>query len=110
MIQVIRFISYFQLKDFFIGVEHSSSEKSFDGHKPTSLSFSKVFVTSVSQVQPTDIELKQSLTTSTSDSLLTHKPKSILKKPNRDRQRIPLLINSPKPTPRKTLKQDESPF
>ena len=62
------------------GVEHSSSEKSFDGQNPkspTALSFSKVFVTSVTEIQPTDEEVKKSLI---SNEVLT--PKSILKKYN----------------------------
>ncbi len=112
MIQVIVFF-YFQQKKsflFFLGVERSSSEKSFDSHKsksPTSLSFSKVFVTSVSQVQSTNDELKQPLTPSTSDSLLLRSPRSILKKSN---PKNPLLHRVPKPIPRTSIKQDESLF
>jgi hypothetical protein len=118
MIQVIGFFYFQQNKSFLfvLGVERSSSEKSFEGHKrksPTSLSFSKVFVTSVSQVQSKNDELKQPLTPSTSDSLLLRSPRSILKKSNlnyRERQKNPLLHRVPKPIPRRSIKQDESLF
>jgi hypothetical protein len=87
-------------------------------------------MTSVSHVQPSDTEMKKSLTKSSSsmsENLLLNdniKPKSILKKFNRQSSvdRIPLnqnkissslLSNAPKPIPRaylKQFKQDESPF
>jgi hypothetical protein len=88
-------------------------------------------MTSVSHVQPSDTEMKKSLTTSSSSSMSENlllndniKPKSILKKFNRQSSvdRIPLnqkrissslLSNAPKPIPRaylKQFKQDESPF
>jgi hypothetical protein len=107
-----------------LGVERSPSEKSFDDHNipksksPSSLSFSKVFVTSVSHVQPTDNEFKNPLTTS--DSLLLTDiitPKPILKKYNqsnhvlpryRDQKKISSLLNNPPKTiPRTTIKQSK---
>jgi hypothetical protein len=107
-----------------LGVERSPSEKSFDDHNiskpksPSSLSFSKVFVTSVSHVQPTDNEFKNPLPTS--DSLLLTDiitPKPILKKYNQSNHVLPryrdqkktssLLNNPPKTIPRTTIKQSK---
>jgi len=111
-----------------LGVERSPSEKSFDDHNipkpksPSSLSFSKVFVTSVSHVQPTNNEFKNPLPP-TSDSLLLTDiitPKPILKNYNqqslsnhvlpryRDQKKISSLLNNPPKTiPRTTIKQSK---
>ncbi|CAF2514093.1 unnamed protein product [Rotaria sp. Silwood2] len=137
------------------GVERSSSEKSFEdqniqkpysdisttidtttkskqtNNKSPSLSFSKVFITSVSQIQTKDDEIQKSLTTASSSSDNSPSndiiiiPKPILKKSSpqtspdqistkyRDQKKISsnytntscLLHNIPKPIPRSSLKQ-----
>ncbi|CAF4802471.1 unnamed protein product [Rotaria sp. Silwood1] len=141
------------------GVERSSSEKSFDDQNiqksysnnsttidttrkskqpknksSSSLSFSKVFITSVSQIQTKDDEIQKPLTTTTTSSLSDNSPsnniiiipKPILKKssPQTSPNRIPrnyheqkkissiytnisclLHNNIPKPIPRSSLKQ-----
>ncbi|CAF0897007.1 unnamed protein product [Adineta ricciae] len=135
------------------GVERSSSEKSFDDHSnlklytevpalppkskqvnnnnSSSLSFSNVFITSVSESQLVEDELKRPLVHTSShrsrskDSIT---PKPILKKPSRQTSPLripadyynqkksssiysktsPLLKNAPKPNPRMSLKQHNS--
>ncbi|CAF0949574.1 unnamed protein product [Rotaria sordida] len=140
------------------GVERSSSEKSFDDQniqKPytdtstiintttkskqtnnkssSSLSFSNVFITSVSQIPTNNDEIQKSLTTSTSlsDNLPSNDiiimPKPILKKSSPQisldtiaenyhdkkdissmyKQTSSLLENIPKPIPRTSLKQSK---
>ncbi|UJR08808.1 hypothetical protein I4U23_013063 [Adineta vaga] len=139
------------------GVERSSSEKSFEDHTnqksyidppntPTkskqsqsnnssssALSFSNVFITSVSQAQSLEDELKRPLVPPTSNRSrlkTTFTPKPILKKTSHQTlsfrkptdyynkktsssiytKTSPLLKNIPKPNPRTSLKQHESLF
>lgn len=97
------------------GVERSSSERSLNDHRPkskspTSLSFSKVFVTSVSDVESIDTDVNRPLVPERMST-----PKSILKKPRtpspNDPQRHPwsytktppILHRIPKPNPRRNI-------